>query len=219
MYHWCKLLFDEDGNIIKRISKASCSTERELPQMLARLVINHAEYPCSTNESRVCAFEKKQNISGKEMERYGYRTVWNGETFYTDYRYFLKQYQLVEADSKTFRVLDARMWHNEILKALAYGVTEQGVRPHRRKPQGKTHKKSYGYHWHKNVRRNLQHISEGKCRVKYASKYRGSVDYDPKINQCENNWKQAKVRHQYEWHKPRHKDTIRAKEIDDNGGI
>lgn len=128
-YYWCRLTFDDDGNIIKRKALKYCETEQELVQMLRNLVAEH---------------------------------------------YF-------ENLEESLNILEK-------------------------------HEKSGNYHWHSNIRRNYRLISDGMVRRKYAGKYYFSVICDPKVAGCENNWKQKKIRHQYEWHMKRHQDRYRFTE-------
>ena len=73
---------------------------------------------------------------------------------------------------------------------------------------GRAHKKNCEFHWQAHITQTLQLISQDMMRPKTGSKFRGGLDFDPKRSDSENNWKQAKVRHQWEWHLKKHQDTF-----------
>ncbi len=199
MYYWCRLIFDDYGNIRQRKALEYCETEEELISMLNSLVITHF---FEDTEQSLISLEKKQNLTGKDCESYNI----SRNSDYPQYQLYLKEYQLVESIHGKLFVRDVRNWHNQIL-ACNVPYKRKNRRPFHRYPkQGRTHEKSGNYHWHSNIRQNLRLIDDGMLRRKYAGKFYGSVTYDPKVAECENNWKQAKVRRQWEWHKKKHQD-------------
>lgn len=202
-YYWCRLTFDDDGNIIKRKALKYCETEQELVQMLRNLV---AEHYFENLEESLNILEKSQNLTGKDFN--SYNISMNSD--YPLYRFYLKEYQLVESCHGKLIIRDIRNWHYQIL-ACERKYNERKHLHHYQK-QGRTHEKSGNYHWHSNIRRNYRLMADGMVRRKYAGKYYSSVIYDPKVAGCENNWKQKKIRHQYEWHMKRHQDRYRFTE-------
>lgn len=203
MFYWCKLRFDDNGRIKKRMMIDCCETEQELVPMLARLVRQQGR---GGAEESLASFEKSQNLTGNDCERtYAYY-----KEDMDDSVYHLKDRQLVCAENKKFRIVDIRCWHDKILEELESGRCSASdfcpLMPKRKKRQERSHKQWSNWRWHSGIIQNYQNISEGKVRAKRASSYKSSVIYDPKWRTVENNWKEAKCRHQYEWHMDRHQD-------------
>lgn len=211
MFYWCKLNFCENGDLYRRTAIKSCE-DKDIIKMLAGLVRSHA-WSCDTAEAALLRFEKMQNVTGKDCERVVLRTHWNPETMNVDVleaEYYVKDKQLVRVDEGGITTVDARYFHYQVLDFLKSGADSRipNTYPKHKPYQGKTHKRGGHWHWQAGIRRNLQDISMHRVRAKRASKYRGSVDFDPKFHATENNWKEAKCRHQYEWHKKKHQDRM-----------
>ena len=221
MYFWCKLRFNPDGTCT-RYSIEQFQSVQEFVHYFARLMYRYVWYnfdtPAHQAEEALKRLEKTQNLTGRDTERVVLRTVFDPETgrYEVTADYELKNMQFVSVENGHVRTLDIRFWHNEILEEFNRGV---GRLPHFRPckcrvRQGRTHKQWGGYHWQAGIVGTLRHISEGKVRTKRASKFRGAVDYDPKLHDTENNWKQTKCRHQWEWHKKKHQDRVYLPEED-----
>lgn len=221
MYYWCKLRFNPDGTCT-RYSIEQFQSVQEFVHYFARLMYRYVWYnfdtPAHQAEEALKRLEKTQNLTGRDTERVVLRTVFDPETgrYEVTADYELKNMQFVSVENGHVRTLDIRFWHNEILEEFNRGV---GRLPHFRPckccvRQGRTHKQWGGYHWQAGIVGTLRHISEGGVRPKRASKFRGAVDYDPKLHDAENNWKQTKCRHQWEWHKKKHQDRAYLPEED-----
>ncbi len=209
IYYWCELDFNEEGIIRQKNILHSC-TEENLVEMLAYLTMR-ISWQCDTYEDALQRLEKSQNLTGNDCERVILRTAWNSELEQEEVvesAYFLKDRQLVRVDEKHITVTDIRYWHHQVWKRLCSGNWSYKSKHKKSVHQGRTHKQKGHWRWQSGIRGNLRNISEGKIRAKRASKYIGSVDYEPKFRTTENSWKEAKVRHQYEWHKKRHQDRM-----------
>ena len=83
-------------------------------------------------------------------------------------------------------------------------------REERCRRQGRTHRKGYHYlsmasKWETDAEsidyNNIRHINRIRT-------HNTQSPYDDMLEISENNWKSAKVAHQYMWHKPRHKSML-----------
>ena len=224
MYYWCKLEFSPDGSP-QRFCIESYANELELIQGLAHLAQAHVWYytdhdPVHRNEAGLVRLEKTQNLSGKDCERVVVRSTYDPITneYHVETGYFLKDRQLVQVvrhDGVTeVKVVDMRRWHEQVMALMMNGVPRKKYTYKKSKWQGKTHRQGGHWHWQSNIRQNLRDISTHKVRAKRACRYKGAVCYDPKFHMTENNWKETKCRHQYEWHKKRHQDRMFLPEED-----
>lgn len=89
---------------------------------------------------------------------------------------------------------------------------------HRSQKQGEAHKKWGHYKYlHKSVPpdKNLLDIDETLRHRNRRLRCIGLNYYTETWTTTENNWKEQKIRHQYMWHKPKHKDTCCATKYND----
>lgn len=204
VYYWCEIEFDEQGNIAARKALEICNGEKELINTFARLVKRRlfALWAYDKPTEALQDIEKAQNLTGKDYSNTGH----------------IKDRQLVCAEYGALRVVDVRNWHNQILEEFEKGASPAPLfRSYRgsKKKQGKTHKSWGGYHWAANTLASLRDIARGNVRCKRAAGIKNSLaSCDPKIHRAENNWKQAKCRKQWEWHKKKHQDRVRLPEED-----
>ena len=234
MYYWCKLEFDENSAIKRRIAIEYAETYAEFIRIMARHVNTLAwkydfrKYPLEIKiREAISELASQQNLTGKDLTGlptgHGYYDR-NGDwvSFYSYYpcrdRQFCEITDNRDGKTCTLRVIDIRNLEDDILKCILMNNIAPHPEPEwmrrKRRKQKRTHKSYGGYHMQANRHNTLSLIDRGLMRTKYAAAFLSSYSYDPKIHDCENNWKQTRCRHQWEWHKPRHKSTMLPPEID-----
>lgn len=211
-YYWCELIFDENGNITRRNSLDSCDDESLIPQMLSKFVYKHG-FARDTTEQALRRMEQAQNLTGTDCTRVVERTRYDpvADVIYdADVKYYLNDRQFVAVERGKIHVLDIRQYHDAVIRYFEQNTYSGNhiryVKSRRCKRQGRSHKHGGHWHWQSNIKCNYRYISQSMTRKKYASDFCSDVTFDPKFHQTENNWKETKCRHQWEWHKKKHQD-------------
>lgn len=199
-YYWCKLKFDEYGNIIERRALAIFQNTQELIEYMAQLVTGYDPY------SQLEKLEKTQNLTGTDG-------CYIPSTCDPD-QFMLYDCQLCSTEKNHLSVWDIRIWHDDIIKAVennnSFYKSHNGSKKRKRWCYpGRTHQKSGSYHNQKNIHQMLRLIDDGMIRSHYAADYMTNIMWDPKCSTTENNWKKSKCRHQWAWHQTKHKDTVK----------
>lgn len=207
-YYWCSLTFDKVGTLLERNSIVYSETEQEFIRNMSRYLRGHYGTHLTANDydMRLKRMEAEQNMSGADLGLYSpaYPDSDNDDAVY-----FVRKKQLCSFEGENLRVLDLRNYHEAIL-AHAVCFAEEHLRHyHRKKKQGKRHKKGWNYNWHKGIRNKLILDSKGMLRAKYTAGFFYAYQLDAKLYRSENNWKEnKKCRHQWEVHINRHIDTM-----------
>lgn len=207
-YYWCSLTFDEVGTLLERNSIVYGEAEQEFTQNMSRYLRGHYGTHLTINDYDMWLkrMEAEQNISGVDLGLYSpaYPNSDNDDAIY-----FIRDKQLCSFEGGNLRVLDLRNYHEAILAHTVCFAEEHLRYCHRKKKQGKRHKKGWNYHWHKGIRNKLILDSKGMLRAKYFAGFFYEYRLDPKLYRSENNWKEnKKCRHQWEVHIDRHIDTM-----------
>lgn len=158
------------------------------------------------------SFVRDQNLTGNDTRRYVEYTRINDELVESISTQILRGEQIIDDDG---RVIDIRDYKDKIIALIAVNKTEPrhwfAMRPRRRwQKQGRTHVKSAGFHWHQPklsaIRKNADTYADieseiaDNVKIKCRRKEKFIV-WNDKFYNAENNWKSAKVRKQYMWHK------------------
>lgn len=209
-YYWCSLTFDKVGTLLERNSIVYGETEQEFIRNMSRYLRGHYGTHLTANDydMRLKRMEAEQNMSGADLGLYSPAYPDSDDD---DAVYFVRNKQLCSFERENLRVLDLRNYHEAILTHAVCFAEEHLRYYHRKKKQGKRHKKGWNYHWHKGIRNKLILDSKGMLRAKYSAGFFCAYQLDPKFYKSENNWKEnKKCRHQWECHSNPHADTIPA---------
>lgn len=158
------------------------------------------------------SFLRDQNLTGYDIKRYAVRCTWDPETneYHCVYDHTLRSRQIIDDNG---RVLDIRNYYNMIMRRHITLLNDPVINSHRarHKQQGRTHRKNGKYEWcvsrSKIVTDSIDYADmEQECcdhiHIKHRRmSYDSDFWNDDRYRISENNWKAAKVRKQYMWHK------------------
>lgn len=158
------------------------------------------------------SFLRDQNLTGYDIKRYAVCCTWDPETneYHCVYDHTLRSRQIIDDNG---RVLDIRDYYNMIMRRHITLLNDPVINSHRtrHKQQGRTHRKNGKCEWcvsrSKIVTDNIDYadMEQECCDHIHIKRRRMSYDSDfwndDRYRISENNWKAAKVRKQYMWHK------------------